>query len=1266
MESVIRMAKWLGMRVIAEGVETREQADYLRSIGCNIIQGYFYARPMPLADYEVVLRNGHKDKKLGDLNVVENFDSSAFWTAESLDTLVFNHFSGGAFIFEYYRGHCEMLRINSEFAETVCSKLTDEEILKREPFSAFDGDTREKAIAAIERAYESGKGESFEAYSTQFCPPGCGEYLRISIRRIAEAGERYLFYGYVDNITAQKEAEQKERSIATQLQLIMNHISGGVAASVVRDGKVTYLFANNRYYELMGRTREEYTAQFTGKFNVIHPDDRARVSGIIAKACADLKPYSVEFRIVQPDGSVRWVFSDITIVELPGLDEPVHLAMINDITARKEAEEQERETGKQLRFLNAMSKGLLSKPDAEEAILDSMQMVMEYFGGDRVYIVEYKDGFSSNTYEVCREGVTPQKDNLQNIPLDSTPFWKTAFDSASFISINTDTLPPERRIERELLEMQGIVSLVAAPIRENGVYSGFIGIDNPQHGQRQQQNSTLSTLGDYASVLLTRRDLLLRIKSEGRIVKAVVDGVPGGFCRFRLTEDGRLTEGYYSRGYLSMLGMSHEQIDQITRNDILAMVHPDDVYYSDATELIAAEARQAELLDNLPCGAALYEYDGKTLSVKHINRHYWEMVGRVSKDYDNISFIDAVYPDDRALIAQELESAIRQDREFDANIRILYGRDAYRPFHIIGNIEKKPGGGYRIYAAYTPIGGDEMAVQSMLRLALDAMMDFSVDFTFVKDAQGRYVSVSNSVVEFLGFNCQEDILGKTYAELFPEALTKGYISEDEEILKSGQVLLDHEETVHSADGSLRFISTSKYPLRDTAGNIIGLYGISRNTTAFHAARFELDALLHSIPSGVLKYSADDKTEFAYVNRNLIESLGYTEQTFRERFHNCFQEMIYAEDREYVLGEIERQEGGGGIGRFDYRIEAADGSQRWFHDEGVKVSDESGREWYYVTLTDITNQKVAESIAHRREEEFRLAVNDSGIIICRYDIARRTMLMPDRAVERFGFKKELYPFPECAIAEGEIKEDSVEAVAAFFDSILAGKPDGTLRYQHRLNGAWRWLDARFFSVFSEDGRPESAVVSFRDVTELLQTEHRADTDPLTGLLNRTAFSGRMSSLLAHSSQHVLYGLLMFDLDHFKQINDTYGHSSGDETLIHFGEVLTSCVRSDDMVCRLGGDEFFVCLCRFASRAHIERRVKRICQQIKAAFTGDIQVSASIGIAVAPDDGTDFETLYHKADSALYYVKERGKGSYAFYNEDMGDKNGLRECISDDER
>ena len=1450
-ESIIRMAKWLEMSVIAEGVENKAQADYLKSVGCSYIQGYFYARPMPLADYDALSAKSGKQQGLDDYSAVKNFDNSAFWTPGSLDTMVFNHFSGGAFIFEVVGGHYELLRVNDEFSKTLRSPLSNEDILKLAPFSKLDEKERVQVGLAVERALKSGKAESFECFSAGFSAPGKGQFVRVTIRRIAACGSRVLFYGYIDNITAEREAQQKERQLSDRIKAILDNTKSGIMSACVKDGKLVMLFANDHYFAQLGYTREQFKKEVPIYYLTIHPEDRARISqeiaailkdkvsrtleyrcvkrdgGVINIRCnasitaidgidgevmitveddvtalvnamtereqtanqidaimrnieggvcvadfisstpksliandyfyrmfgctkeeferdkadpfdfilsddrtqmlkeaeedrAARRPHALRYRIKRKDGAIRYLSGNVSFITLPGVNRPVELSVTLDVTDRREAsikaleaEQMEHEQTEQLRFLNEVSASLLAQPDTERGITDTLRRILDFFDGARAYIFEFYDEkkFMRNTYEVCAKGIAPQIENLRNVSMSITPYLLTAFDTQRIITIDVDELDKDRLEERELLQMQGIRSLAAAPLMLDGEYIGVVGVDNPKN---KGQYEYLAALGDYMTVLLTRRDLNRRISVQ--------------------------------------------------------------------------EHRQAELLDNLPCGAALYEFDGKELAVKHLNRHYWQMVGRACQEYDDISFIDAVYKDDRLIIAQELAAAIRQGRNFSASVRILCGDGAYHPFHITGNIVKQATGKYLIYAAYTQIGSDEMAVQSMLRLALDAMMDSSADFTFVKDVQGRYVSVSNSLAEFLGFDSNAAIIGKSDAEVFGEAFAKSYASDDCRVLNRGEIVLDNDESICGAGGEMRFISTSKYPLRDAENNIIGLYGISRNTTTLHTAQFELDALLHSIPSGIVKYSADEKKEFAYVNRNLIEGLGYTERSFREKFHNCFHEMIYIEDRAYAQQEIERQEGGGGIGRFDYRIEAADGSLRYFHDEGVKVADENGKEWYYVVLTDITRQKKAEAqfqsvsdsipggiaayactseqispatlkqiyfsegycalFGYTREEyiesaahdpvgnafkedvpglveqiarghrdgtpidyvyrihvkggkmkwvnirgnmsekaagtviinvvlldvtekinaerqlltsaeEFRLAVNDSGITICRYDIAKRTLSMSDGAVSKYGMKKTVTPFPESIIKNGEVAPGSLEAFTAFFDSILAGKPDGTALYQRKLNGSWKWLEAHFSSVFSEDGKPESAVISFRDVTEQIQIEKRADTDPLTGLLNRTAFSERMNNLLKQSGRGALYALLMLDLDHFKQINDTYGHSAGDETLIHFGEVLVACVRAEDMVCRLGGDEFFVCLCRFTSRLAIQSRAKHICEQITAAFPQNMQVSTSIGIAVGPDDGTDFETLYHKADSALYHVKEHGKNGYAFYGDGMGEKSGYRE-------
>lgn len=114
-ESVVRMARLLGMAVIAEGVEEKAQADYLKSIGCYYIQGYFYAKPMPVADYETIVSMNEKDPELSRIKTVETLDHHEFWNPKSMDTLIFNSYIGGACIFEYYKGRTEIIRMNDQY-----------------------------------------------------------------------------------------------------------------------------------------------------------------------------------------------------------------------------------------------------------------------------------------------------------------------------------------------------------------------------------------------------------------------------------------------------------------------------------------------------------------------------------------------------------------------------------------------------------------------------------------------------------------------------------------------------------------------------------------------------------------------------------------------------------------------------------------------------------------------------------------------------------------------------------------------------------------------------------------------------------------------------------------------------------------------------------------------------------------------------------------------------------------------------------------------
>ena len=184
---------------------------------------------------------------------------------------------------------------------------------------------------------------------------------------------------------------------------------------------------------------------------------------------------------------------------------------------------------------------------------------------------------------------------------------------------------------------------------------------------------------------------------------------------------------------------------------------------------------------------------------------------------------------------------------------------------------------------------------------------------------------------------------------------------------------------------------------------------------------------------------------------------------------------------------------------------------------------------------------------------------------------------------------------------------------------------------------------------------SQVWSFRDVTEQKKAQtiiqHQAFHDSLTNLPNRTLFDRELANALDKASREKKKFAIMFvDLDRFKTINDSLGHTVGDLLLKNVVERLNKCIRKNDIVARWGGDEFTILLSEISCREEATAIAKRILKALKPSFNlkgNYLHVSSSIGIAVFPDDGTDAETLLKNADAALYWVKDKGRNNFQHY-------------------
>jgi diguanylate cyclase (GGDEF)-like protein/PAS domain S-box-containing protein len=197
------------------------------------------------------------------------------------------------------------------------------------------------------------------------------------------------------------------------------------------------------------------------------------------------------------------------------------------------------------------------------------------------------------------------------------------------------------------------------------------------------------------------------------------------------------------------------------------------------------------------------------------------------------------------------------------------------------------------------------------------------------------------------------------------------------------------------------------------------------------------------------------------------------------------------------------------------------------------------------------------------------------------------------------------------------------------------------------------------IRDREGELTGAVIVFRDVNTAramaLKMAHLAHHDSLTDLPNRALLTQRLVHAIALAGRHGRQlAVLFLDLDHFKNINDTLGHAIGDKLLQSVGERLGSCVRKSDTVSRQGGDEFVVLLSEIAGGADAIRCAEKIVAAIAATHRiegNDVNIAASIGISVYPDDGQDPGVLLRAADAALLCAKEQGRNRYQVYAREM---------------
>ena len=340
---------------------------------------------------------------------------------------------------------------------------------------------------------------------------------------------------------------------------------------------------------------------------------------------------------------------------------------------------------------------------------------------------------------------------------------------------------------------------------------------------------------------------------------------------------------------------------------------------------------------------------------------------------------------------------------------------------------------------------------------------------------------------------------------------------------------------------------------------------------------------------------------------------------------------------------------------NYRVRDAKGGVRHCHDTLALEVGGDGKPLAALGISvDVSKRIAAEFAIREKEAQFRSTMEAAqvGIFLLQDNIFR---YVNPFLMALFGYAEE-----ELVGRRGPLDLIVPEQHAMVREKMrrrAAGEPGTPYELTGVRKDGSRFPIIILGSPATHEGRPAS-VGTVLDISMQKEAEMRvrelADFDPLTGLPNRRLLRDRCTQLLAAAEREGSeIALIFIDLDHFKRVNDSLGHSVGDELLCAVSRRLSTVLRKVDTLARLGGDEFIIALpdVRAAGVAEVACRLIDICAAPFALGGHELTISPSLGVSLYPVDGTDFEALLRNADAAMYKAKEAGRNAFRFYSSEM---------------
>lgn len=422
---------------------------------------------------------------------------------------------------------------------------------------------------------------------------------------------------------------------------------------------------------------------------------------------------------------------------------------------------------------------------------------------------------------------------------------------------------------------------------------------------------------------------------------------------------------------------------------------------------------------------------------------------------------------------------------------------------------------------------------------------------------------------------------------------------------------------------------------------------------------KLDTLMCSIPGGVLIHSAETG-KIIQVTESLLTMFGCDEHTFRDHYFNNFDLLIYKGDRmatkELISTQLEFMD----HVEVSFRIKGIMNEIKYIEYRGKRIEEMDGSFLFYGVLNDVSDRVAVQKQLQLRNEELYMETQ-------RYKLLREAIddITFDYFVETdsasfhypgVGNQEKIYPnFMKNDVIRELLQSEDYEQTISQIKALIEKPQKKIYEFRAKLDATVeeaKWYRAYLASFASNSGEVVRIVGSFKNITSELEEREalrkKANVDFMTGLLNKTTMENRVKARLSKTISKKYRALLIIDADKFKRINDSLGHLAGDAVIQFIAKQIKKNFRENDLVGRIGGDEFMVYLETDSTDAVLQKAGK-INEAVREPVMVDginIQMSCSIGIAFASPQMFDYESLFAAADQSLYQVKKDGRDHYEY--------------------